>query len=150
MFTKWSNALGAKIAIIWHIIFYSGYKFWFKNFDNPIFNKLLDIQFIHTYAISFVVMVIIIYACSFIDKNKSTFNLSDGRLDEYDMTPWEYRKPISILLILILVYNYLLLSPLGLAAPGNNLTFVKIITIGIILVGIGVIVACKNIKKVNK
>lgn len=147
MFTRWSNTLGAKVAIIWHIIFYSGYKFWFKNFDNALFNKILDIQFIHTYAISFLVMVLIIYLCSFIDKERSTFNLSDGRLDDYDMTPWEYRKPVSVFLVSFLIFNYLLLSPLGLASQTRNSTFLWIITISIIVIGIGVLVACNNIKK---
>ena len=147
MFTKWSNPLGAKIAIIWHILFYSGYKFWFKTLNNTFLNKILDIQFIHTYAISFVVMVLIIYICSFIDKDKSTFNLNDGRNDNYDMTPWELRIPVAIFLVSMLVYNYLLLSPMGLAAPGNNLSFVKIITLILIIIGILVLVSCNKIKK---
>ena len=147
MFTKWSNPLGAKIAIIWHMLFYSGYKFWFKTLNNTFLNKILDIQFIHTYAISFVVMVLIIYICSFIDKDRSTFNLNDGRHDSYDMTPWELRKPVAIFLVSILIYNYLLLSPMGLAAPGNNLSFVKAITFILIIIGILVLVSCNKIKK---
>lgn len=147
MFTKWSNPLGAKIAIIWHILFYSGYKFWFKALNSTFFNKILEIQFIHTYAISFVVMVLIIYLCSFIDKDRSTFNLNDGRHDSYDMTPWELRKPVAIFLVSMLVYNYLLLSPMGLAAPGNNLSFVRTITFILIIIGIGVLIACNKIKK---
>lgn len=147
MFTKWSNPLGAKIAIIWHILFYSGYKFWFKTLNNTFLNKILDIQFIHTYAISFVVMVLIIYICSFIDKDRSTFNLNDGRHDNYDMTPWELRIPVAIFLVSMLIYNYLLLSPMGLAAPGNNLSFVKTITLILIIIGILVLVSCNKIKK---
>lgn len=147
MFTKWSNPLGAKIAIICHILFYSGYKFWFKTLDNTFLNKILDIQFIHTYAISFVVMVLIIYICSFIDKDRSTFNLNDGRHDNYDMTPWELRIPVAIFLVSMLIYNYLLLSPMGLAAPGNNLSFVKTITLILIIIGILVLVSCNKIKK---
>lgn len=150
MFTKFANPLGAKISVIWHIFFYSGYKFWFKNVDLLITDKILSVHFIHTYAISFIVMVVIMLVTSKIDKTKNEFNINSGRIDNYDMTPWDLRYPVAIWLISFLIYIYTVLSPMGLAAEGNNLGFVKICTLILLIVTIITILVCSRIKKARK
>lgn len=147
MFTKFSNSLGAKLSILWHIFFYSGYKFWFKLVDSPITNAILSVHFIHTYAISFAVMILIMLITSKFDKTNKPFDAKRGRDDGYDMTPWEYGKPVAVWLVAFLIYIYALFSPMGLAAPGNNPSFVLGITIALLIVTAIVYMACRKIKK---
>lgn len=150
MFTKFANPTGAKISVIWHIFFYSGYKFWFSGIDSPITNAIMSVHFIHTYAISFIVMVIIMFITSKFDKTETEFNLNSAREDDYDITAWDLRYPVAAWLVTFLIYIYLLLSPLGLAAEGNNLSFVKIITLVLVIISVAVLVICNKIKKARK
>ena len=60
MFSKKGSSLGAVAASAWHVFFYSGYKFWFKYIDMPITNTILGINYMHIYAISFIIMLAII------------------------------------------------------------------------------------------
>lgn len=128
MFTKFGSSLGAKAAVVWHIFFYSGFKFWFKYIDNPVTNAICKINYMNIYAISFLVMVVIIFICSKISPNKQTYNNSDGRKDNYDMTPWIHKNEVAIWLLSFLTYMYIMFSPIGIATHDRNNTFILIVT----------------------
>lgn len=124
MFSKWGSALGAKVAIVWHIFFYSGFKFWFKAIDTPLTNAICKINYMNIYAISFLVMLVIILVCSKISPNKTAYTNESGRKDGYDMTPWLHKNEVAIWLMSFLVYMYLMFSPMGLATPDRSIGFI--------------------------
>lgn len=125
MFTKWGSKMGAPIAIAWHIFFYSGFKFWFKYIDTPITNAICKINYMNIYAISFIVMLVILFVCSRIAPVQTSYDNSDSaRNDNYDMTPWMHRKEVAVWLMSFLVFMYIMLSPIGLATHDRNMTFI--------------------------
>lgn len=142
MFWKSSSALGAKAAVVWHIFFYSGYKFWFKNIDIKIFQDIVKINYMNIYAISFIVMLVIIYICSKISPNNRVVDKS-LRMDGYDMTPWMHKNATAIWLISLLVYMYIIFSPIGIATANRNMPFIIGVTVLLIIESIGVIIYCK-------
>lgn len=128
MFTKFGSALGAKCAVVWHIFFYSGFKFWFKYIDTPITNAVCKINYMHIYAISFIVMVIIIFVCSRFAPNKVVYTNESGRKDGYDMTPWIHKNEVAIWLMSFLAYMYFMFSPMGIATHDRNLGLIGGVT----------------------
>lgn len=128
MFTRFGSVKGAKIAMGWHIFFYSGYKFWFKLIDSPITNWILKINFIHTYAISFVVMIIILIVTTN-KKEAAVYQNELKRTDNYDMTPWLHKNETAVWLISLLIYNYIIFSPIGIATADRNNTFILGVTL---------------------
>lgn len=128
MFTRFGSVKGAKIAMGWHIFFYSGYKFWFKLIDSPITNGILKINFIHTYAISFVVMIIILIVTTN-KKEAAVYQNELKRTDNYDMTPWLHKNETAVWLISLLIYNYIIFSPIGIATADRNNTFILGVTL---------------------
>lgn len=128
MFSKRGSTLGAVCATIWHIFFYSGYKFWFQYIDTPITNTICGIHYMHIYAISFIVMLCIIFVCSKISPNNKEFNSGFTRTDNYDMTPWKYKNSIAVFLISFLIYEYFMFSPLGLATRTKNIGLILGVT----------------------
>lgn len=140
MFTKWGSTLGATWAIIWHIFFYSGYKFWFQYIDSPITNYICKINYMNIYAISFLVMLAIIFVCSKISPNHTEYSNEAARKDNYDMTPWIHKNEVAIWLMSFLVYMYIMFSPIGLATHDRNMTFVGGVTLVLIAETVGLIV----------
>lgn len=101
LFTKRVPALAAKVVIIFHIIAYALLKFVFD----------VDINFIHIYAILFVIevsMMLIIGQLKPMDKD---FSYNDDH--KVNMTPWKYAHPVAINLVAMIVITYLFFSPLG-------------------------------------
>ena len=133
IFWKKGSSLGAICATIWHVIFYSGYKFWFKYIPGKFFASICSINYMNIYAISFLVMLVIIAVCAAIKPNDRKFSDKTTRTDNYDMTPWTNRVPFSIGLVSFLVYEYYLFSPAGLAAEVHNWTRLLIITIALLV-----------------
>lgn len=140
MFTKWGSTLGATCSIIWHIFFYSGYKFWFQYIDSPITNYVCKINYMNIYAISFLVMLAIIFVCSKISPNHTEYSNEAARKDNYDMTPWIHKNEVAIWLMSFLVYMYIMFSPIGLATHDRNMTFVGGVTLALIAETVGLIV----------
>lgn len=128
MFSKRGSALGAVCATVWHIFFYSGYKFWFRHINLPITKAICGINYMHIYAISFVVMLAIIFVCSKISPNQKEFNSDFTRTDDYDMTPWKHKNAIAVWLVSFLLYEYFMFSPLGLAAKDKNPALILCVT----------------------
>ncbi len=129
MFSKKGSRLGAYIATGWHVFFYSGFKFWFKYIDSPLTNKICDINYMHIYAISFIVMLIIIFVCAKISPNDKEFDRGSSKDPNYDMTPWKRRKPIAVWLVSFLVYEYFIFSKAGLATADKNLALIGGVTL---------------------
>ena len=133
MFSKRGSSLGAVCATIFHIFLYSGYKFWFKLIDTPITNTICGINYMHIYAISFIVMLVIIFVCSKIAPNEKVFDHSMTRGDNYDMTPWKHRSAFAIWLVSFLVYEYFMFSPAGLATKDKNIALIIGVTIALVV-----------------
>ncbi len=146
MFSKRGSSLGAICATAWHIFFYSGYKFWFKTIDSPITNAICGINYMHIYAISFVVMLVIIFVCSKIAPNDKEFNSEFTRTDNYDMTPWKHKNAVAIGLVSLLVYEYFMFSPAGLATTDKNVPLILGVT-AVVIVEIVALVIKEKAKK---
>ncbi len=129
MFSKKGSRLGAYIATGWHVFFYSGFKFWFKYIDSPLTDKICGINYMHIYAISFIVMLIIIFVCAKISPNDKEFDRGSSKDPNYDMTPWKRRKPIAVWLVSFLVYEYFIFSKAGLATADKNLALIGGVTL---------------------
>lgn len=91
MFSKKGSKLGAICATIFHIAFYACYKFIFPHIDTPFTNAVSGINYMYIYAISFVIMLVIIFVCSKIAPNTKVFDKSASRNDGYDMTAWKHK-----------------------------------------------------------
>lgn len=128
MFSKKGSSFGAVCASAFHVFFYSGFKFWFKYIDSPITNKICSINYMNIYAISFIIMVIIIFVCSKFKFNDREFNHDTTRTDNYDMTPWKHKNGFAIWLVSFLVYEYFIFSPAGFATTTKNVPLIIAVT----------------------
>ncbi len=133
MFSKKGSRLGAYVATAWHVFFYSGFKFWFKYIDSPLTNKIVSINYMHIYAISFIVMLIIIFICAKIAPNDKEFDRGSSKDPSYDMTPWKRRKPIAVWLVSFLVYEYFIFSKAGIATATRNVGLIAGVTIAFLI-----------------
>lgn len=101
LFTKRVPSIAAIVAIIFHIIAYGLLQFVIE----------VNINFIHIYAILFVIEVAIMLIIGYykpLDKPWHYRNES-----KVDMTPWAYALPVAIILFAGIVMLYLLFSPIG-------------------------------------
>ncbi len=147
MFSKKGSRLGAYIATGWHIFFYSGYKFWFKLIDTPFTNKIVSINYMHIYAISFIVMLIIIFICAKISPNDKEFNSKSQKDENYDMTPWNKRVPVAVWLMSFLVYEYFIFSKAGIATADKNLALIGGVTLAFVVETVICILVGKKLDK---
>lgn len=133
LFIKRSNSLGAQLAVIWHVTFYFGYKFIFAGSGIPILVKISEINYIHIYAISFLVMLVIIMIASYKNPTEYVWKEIEPR-EGFDMTPWKQGKYFAVCSSSLLVYLYLIFSPLGYAdVNGPHYAFINILTIAVII-----------------
>lgn len=146
MFSKKGSSLGAICATGFHIFLYSGYKFWFQHIDLPITNAICGINYMHIYAISFVIMIIIIFVCSKISPNDKEFNNETTRTDNYDMTPWRLKNSFAIWLVSLLVYEYFLFSPAGLATRTRNMPLILGVTAVLVIETVVLVIREKSRK----
>jgi len=102
LFTQRVPAVGAKVAIVFHVIAYALLKF------------VLDIElnFIHIYAVLFVIEILIMLGFGyFMPRSKDGYFIPKAKVD---LTPWRYSWAASATLFSSIVLMYLLFSPLGL------------------------------------
>lgn len=111
LFTRKVPALGAKVAIIFHIIAYTLLKFVWD----------VDINFIHIYAILFLIELAIMLGIGYYKPLKTPWQFT--RKAEVDLNPWKYALPCAIVLVGLIVSLYILFSPLGLVG-GTSVFFV--------------------------
>ena len=110
LFTTHVPAIGAKVAVIFHVIAYALVKFVFD----------FDIHFIHLYAVLFAIEVAIMLMFGVIQPKR------DGRhfthQPKVDLTPWRYGWAASSSMFAGIIGLYLLFSPIGLVG-GISATF---------------------------
>lgn len=147
MFSKKGSKLGAICATIFHIAFYACYKFIFPHIDTPFTNAVSGINYMYIYAISFVIMLVIIFVCSKIAPNTKVFDKSALRNDGYDMTAWKHKNAFAIWLVSFLVYEYFIFSPAGIATENKNVVRIAIVTAIFVIETIVLIVKEMNKRK---
>jgi SSS family solute:Na+ symporter len=104
LFTRRVPALGAKIAIVFHVIAYGLLRFALED--------VVTLHFIHQYAVLFVIEVAIMLACGAIAPRKEAWQFT--RNEKVDMEPWRFAKPLAVTLLSCVIAIYLLFSPIGL------------------------------------
>lgn len=107
LFARRVPALAAKVVVGFHVIAYGLLKFVFE----------VDINFIHIYAILFVVEAAMMLAIGFWRPLESTWHNENRAI--VDMTPWKYAHSIAIFLFASVISVYLLFSPLGLVGGAD-------------------------------
>lgn len=101
LFTRRVPALGAKVAIIFHVIAYALLKFVWE----------VDINFIHIYAILFFVELAIMLAIGYMWPRETEWRFT--RKPEVELKPWRYALPCAITLFSMIISLYILFSPIG-------------------------------------
>lgn len=102
LFTKRVPALAAKVAVTFHVIAYGLLQFVIQP----------DINFIHIYAILFVIELGIMLTIGQFKPRAEAWSYTPREV--VDMTPWRLAVPTAIVLAAGIVLTYLLFSPWGL------------------------------------
>ena len=110
MLTTRVPALAVKVAIGFHLIAYALLQFVFKD--------VVNIHFLHLYAILFVSEVAILLVIGHL---KPTKVRSTTRSTPVDMTPWVFAKASAFSLFSCVVLLYMIFSPLGMAGDRGGL-----------------------------
>ena len=109
LFTRRVPALGAKIAIIFHVTTYAMLRF--------VLDDVVTLHFIHQYALLFIAEVGIMLAVGYWRPRPTAWTFTAR--DEVDLTEWRYARPLAATLFSCVIALYLLFSPLALAAQGS-------------------------------
>lgn len=109
LFSNHIPALGAKIVIIFHVIAYGLLKFVFE----------VDINFIHIYAILFVIEVSIMAIVGRMYPLQKDWHYE--RKETVDLVPWKYSLPAAITLLSCIVLLYVFFSPIGIVGGLSNM-----------------------------
>ena len=104
LFTTRVPALGAKVAIVFHVIAYGLLRF--------VFDEDMTIHFLHVYAILFAIEVAIMLIIGSLRPRNEDWSYQPRRL--LDLTPWRFAVPCAVTLMSCVVALYLLFSPVGL------------------------------------
>mgnify|MGYP001253764105 FL=1 len=110
MLTTRVPALAVKIAIGFHLIAYALLQFVFKD--------VVNIHFLHLYAILFASEVAILLLIGHLRPAQVRSTASSAPVD---MTPWVFAKACSFSLFSCVVLLYMIFSPLGLAGGSGGL-----------------------------
>lgn len=110
MLTTRVPALAVKVAIGFHLIAYALLQFVFKD--------VINIHFLHLYAILFASEVAILLLIGHLRPAQVR---STARSAPVDMTPWVFAKACSFSLFSCVVLLYMIFSPLGLAGGSGGL-----------------------------
>ena len=102
LFTKRVPGFAAKVAISFHVIAYGILKFVID----------VDINFIHIYAILFVIELTIMLVIGYWMPMEKPWQFINN--SQVDMTPWRYGFPVAITMVSCVIIIYLLFSPIGL------------------------------------
>lgn len=101
LFSNHVPALGAKIAIIFHVITYGLLKFVFE----------VEINFIHIYAILFIIEVAIMAVVGRMYPLQKDWHYE--RKEKVSLVPWKWAFPSAITLLSCIVLLYVFFSPIG-------------------------------------
>lgn len=119
LFTRRVPGLGAKVAIIFHVVAYGLLQF--------VFDDLIDIHFLHLYAILFFVEVGIMLLIGYMKPLATPW--SYARKNAIEMVPWAYALPVSLTLFSCVAGLYVLFSPIGLVGGFGPLFWPVIVAI---------------------
>jgi SSS family solute:Na+ symporter len=122
LFTRRVPALGAKIVIVFHIVAYGLLQF--------VLGDVVDIHFLHLYAILFFVELGIMLATGYLRPRSEPWIYHHN--EKVNLTPWQYLMPCAITLLSCVVGLYLLFSPIGLV-DGLSAWFWPLITLLVIM-----------------
>ncbi|GAB5499880.1 MAG: solute:sodium symporter family transporter [Pseudohongiellaceae bacterium] len=122
LFTRRVPALGAKIAIVFHIVAYGLLQF--------ALGDIVNIHFLHLYAILFFIELGIMLTVGHFRPRSEPWIYHKN--EKVDLTPWQYLVPCAITLLSCVVGLYLLFSPVGLVG-GLSAWFWPLITLLIVM-----------------
>ncbi len=92
------NSFGAKIGLLFGLLFYVVVNFVFK----------VNLHFVHIWGIEFVLNIMVMHIASYFMGQEPQFQMQDAGI--LDLKPWKYAKPFSIFLIVFTVILYLVLG----------------------------------------
>jgi len=101
LFTRHVPALAAKVVIVFHVIAYGLLKFVWQ----------VEINFIHIYAILFVIELLIMLSIGHFSPRESEWKFT--RKPMVELTPWRYALPASLVMAAMIISIYLVFSELG-------------------------------------
>ncbi|MDK7114925.1 solute:sodium symporter family transporter [Staphylococcus pettenkoferi] len=101
-FAKRTSKLGAKVALITHIVLYGALTYF-----------LPHVHYLYFFSVLFFVDLIIVLI---FNKVKPSDELDlKSNYAKVDMTPWKYRYIAGAIVLLLVVLSYVIFSPIGLA-----------------------------------
>ncbi|MCI6032813.1 sodium:solute symporter family transporter, partial [Fusobacterium varium] len=109
IFSKKTSALAAKVSMGFFVIVYG-----YTQFINPV-----KIHFLYVIAILFVICLFLMYIVDKIIPPKKEYFLPVRY--EVSVEPWEYRYTVSVMLMSLLVWIYVVFSKIGLLSQSENL-----------------------------
>ncbi len=127
LFTQRVPALGAKIAIIFHVLAYGILQFVLE----------IELNFIHIYAVLFFIEVGIMLLVGYVRPTASDWTYDNQA--KVELQPWRYAYPASFVLLAGIAMSYLIFSPIGLVG-GLSDSFWYYVA-GVVLV---TVVACRQ------
>lgn len=104
LFTQRVPALGAKIAIVFHIVAYGLFQFVLVDYTS--------LHFLHLYAILFVLEVSIMLLVGQIKPRAEPWRYT--LQNKVDLAPWRLAAPCAVTLFSLVVFLYILFSNIGL------------------------------------
>ena len=122
LFTTKVPAQAAKVVIIFHVITYALLKFVFE----------VDINFIHIYAILFVIEVGIMLAYGHWQPKKTAYQYENKH--KVDLTPWKYAHPVALTLATCIVISFLFFSNFGIV--GGDLQMFSVTSVILIIANV--------------
>lgn len=114
LFSNHVPALGAKIAIIFHVITYGLLKFVFE----------VEINFIHIYAILFIIEVAIMAAVGRMYPLQKDWHYE--RKEKVSLVPWKWAFPAAITLLSCIVLLYIFFSPIGIVGGLSSIFWLMV------------------------
>ncbi|ABC62838.1 solute:sodium symporter family transporter [Erythrobacter litoralis] len=106
LFTRRVPALGAKVAIVFHVVVYGLLRF--------VLDDVVTLHFLHQYALLFIAEIAIMLGIGWWRPREQSWSFTPRA--EVDMTPWRFAKPLAITLFSCVVALYILFSPIGFAS----------------------------------
>lgn len=106
-FFKYLPKYAAKVALVMHIVLYGGFLILFSS----------KIHYMYAIAVLWPLEMLMMYLLNRINKKKAGVEAwVQEDVQAVDMTPWKYRWPVAIVIIICVVAVYLFFSPLGVGA----------------------------------
>ncbi|MEM1404910.1 MAG: solute:sodium symporter family transporter [Pseudomonadota bacterium] len=115
LFTRRVPALGAKVAIIFHVVAYGFINFIWKP----------DFSFIHSYAVLFSVEIALMAWIGY--RYPAPTSWTFERRSKVDLAPWKHALPCAITLFSMIAGLYLFFSPVGIVG-GLSAWFYPLLT----------------------